>query len=122
MGKVSKKAMTKSMAIILVVSLCLTLLPSISSQAEASDHTQAEAVSWASSQIGKSIGSGQCTALLVQYYRWLGEEGAKNNASDYPNQCPSDWEKIPYGNGFHAQPGDVAVWSHTSVVARSGLI
>lgn len=103
------------MKIIGVIAAALTVMLlglANTSQAYAA-HTRNEAVSWASSQIGKGLDydgvyGNQCVDLIKYYYAYFGVAGyATGNANAYiTNSLPAGWTRV-YGN---YQPGDIAVW------------
>ena len=122
--------------LLLVLCMVLSLMPVFSVPAEAvTDKTQAEAVSWAESQIGNSLDydgayGAQCVDLIFYYYRFLGKTVVGGNGCDYAyNSLPSGWSRIPYSSGVTPQPGDIAVWTvsdsgnsagHVAIVTSSG--
>lgn len=96
-------------------------------------HSQAEAVNWATAQIGKGLDydkvyGNQCVDLIKYYYDYLGcANYAMGNANAYiSNTLPSGWQRV-YGN---YQPGDIAVWKvnhscstcNTSSLGHVGII
>ena len=81
--------------------------------------TRDQAVAWAEAQIGKSLDYDgkpiddpiQCVDLIYYYYQALGATVLGGNAIDYAsNALPSGWQRITFGDGVTAQPGDIAVW------------
>ncbi len=84
----------------------------------ATTRTQAEAVAWINSAVGKKFdwdnADGlQCVDLIRYYYAYLGADSPGGNASTYASndfKLPSGWQRIQYKSGFVAQPGDIAVW------------
>lgn len=102
---------------VLIVAGMVTVMP-ITSFA-ATDKTQAEAVEWAKSQIGKGLDYDgyygvQCVDFIAYYYKALGTTTPGGNGCDYAyNRLPAGWQRITYYNGFTAQPGDIAVWTYT---------
>ena len=74
-------------------------------------HTQAEAVAWANSQIGKGLNydgvyGNQCVDLIAYYYQYLGASTPGGNAEAYRyNALPSGWTRVG-----SPQAGDIAVW------------
>lgn len=81
-------------------------------------HTQAEAVSWAKSQVGNSLDydnqyGAQCVDFIAFYYQYLGTTTPGGNACKYAtNALPEGWCRYNYYNGFIPQPGDIAVWTY----------
>lgn len=99
----------------------------------AASHSQAEAVNWASAQIGKGLDydgqyGNQCVDLIKYYYAYFGyADYARGNANAYAtNALPAGWQRV-YGN---YQPGDIAVWKvnhscstcNTSSLGHVGII
>ena len=103
-------------ALLVVIMLVSAFVPEMTRQegsAKAAGHTQAEAVSWASAQIGKGLDydgvyGNQCVDLIKYYYAYFGvADYARGNANAYiTNALPAGWTRV-YGN---YQPGDIAVW------------
>lgn len=113
--------------------VCLAVLLLPASVKASANHTQSEAVSWASAQIGKGLDydkqyGNQCVDLIKYYYEYLGHAGyAMGNANAYAaNTLPPGWQRV-YGN---YQPGDIAVWKvnhscstcSTSALGHVGII
>lgn len=116
-----EKEMKKVISLVLVFAIVLTLMAGMGISSDAATaHNQTEAVSWANSQVGKSLDydgvyGAQCVDLIKYYYKYLGLNPVTGNGSDYAsNSLPSGWSRIKYYSGFVAQPGDVAVWSYLS--------
>jgi hypothetical protein len=111
MAKTKRISTRVWMAAIAAVLAALLLLPAVTAEA-ASSKSQQEAVNWAKSQIGGTIG--QCVSLIKDYYSFL-EAGQKTgNAVDYWDDAhiPSTGgSRIAYTSGFVAQPGDIVVWN-----------
>ena len=113
--------MKKVVSLLLVFAMVFSLVAGMGITSDAyTAHTQSEAVSWANSQVGKSLDydgvyGAQCVDLIKYYYKYLGVSPVTGNGSDYAsNSLPSGWSRIKYYSGFVAQPGDVAVWSYLS--------
>ena len=113
--------MKKTVSLLLVLAIVFSLMAGMGITSDAATaHSQAEAVSWANSQVGKSLDydgvyGAQCVDLIKYYYKYLGVNPVTGNGSDYSsNSLPSGWSRIKYYSGFVAQPGDVAVWSYLS--------
>ena len=91
------------------------------------DHTVAQAVAWANSQVGQTLVypnnvlGDPCFDLICCYYQELGQEIPWENPdpnADGPDFCPSEWQYAEY-----PQPGDVAVWlsgdnGHAAIVTE----
>ncbi|WP_392886520.1 lectin-like protein [Eubacterium limosum] len=75
----------------------------------ATTKSQDEAITWANSQVGKTIGSGECVAFIQSYYEYLGAGRSNGNARDYVwNTLPNGWTRI---QGAAPQSGDVLVYT-----------
>ena len=94
-------------------------------------HTQAQAVSWASSQIGQSIENNdssnlyQCVDFIQKYYIYLGQTPIYGSACDYINggiPSGSGWTRVNYTSGITFNPGDIAVWKTYLSVSDSSTI
>jgi len=73
--------------------------------------SQSDAKTWATSQIDKSIGGGECVDLIKAYYAYLGQATPFGNAYEYfTNKLPSGWQTYPKTSDFIPQPGDIGVW------------
>ena len=99
-----------------VLCLCLTaaLLPAVTLPARASTngHSQADAVAWTKSQIGKYLDYDkkygcQCWDLAKYYYVYLGSgKYCVGNATNFvSNQLPPGWTRDK-----NPRPGDLCVW------------
>lgn len=101
------------MVIILVFVLNFIPIPKFNNviHVKATSHTQAEAVAWANSQIGKGLDydgvyGNQCVDLIAYYYKYLGASTPGGNAEAYRyNTLPSGWTRVS-----SPQTGDIAVW------------
>lgn len=105
----------RAISLLVCLSLVLALAPALSQPAAASTngHTQAEAVAWVKSQIGKYLDydgayGAQCVDLIKYYYAYLGNgKYGTGNATNYQsNALPSGWKRVK----SDPQPGDVIVW------------
>lgn len=72
--------------------------------------TADEALSWVQSQANHTVGSGQCVALIQEYYRQLGFYGVSGNGCDYATN------EIPAGLGWREkngvpQKGDILIYT-----------
>lgn len=83
--------------------------------ARAAVPTQAEALAWIRSQVGKGLDmdgayGNQCVDLILAYYDFLGVPRSSGNAVDYT------WNTLPNGflrlQGAAPQPGDILVYSN----------
>lgn len=69
----------------------------------------AAALGWCQGKVGKTVGSGQCVALINAYYQQLGVSAVSGNAKDYAtNALPSGWTRV---KGGVPQPGDILVYT-----------
>ena len=118
----------KKRSICILVTVCLLVAFTSASfvTAATNGHSQTEAVTWATSQIGKGleydgIYEYQCVDLIKYYYDYLGNASfATGNANVYAtNPLPSGWTRV-YSN---FQPGDVAVWKtdYTEYTPNGGV-
>lgn len=74
--------------------------------------TRDEALKYANSKVGTSVGNGQCVAFAKDYYSSLFGENVRGNGSDYINNVPDGFTQYRYGKkGFDPQPGDIVSWS-----------
>ncbi len=107
----------QSTAIVLTLVMLLGFVVCESSIVSATaSHTQAEAVAWAESQVGKSLDydgeyGAQCVDLIAYYYQYLGTTTPGGNAYQYcTNSLPTGWKRITNYNGYTPNPGDICVW------------
>ena len=57
----------KVLAILLSICMLISVTTSVSFNAFATSKTADEAISWVKGQLGKTVGSGQCVALINSY-------------------------------------------------------
>ena len=58
---------------------------------------------------GQPVGSGECVALIVAYYSYLGQTSPGGNGADYSwNQLPAGWQRL---QNAQPQKGDILVYS-----------
>lgn len=75
----------------------------------AANRTQAEAIDWVKSQVGKSVNGTQCVDLIKAYYSYLGVDPVAGNGANYANnKLPNGWTRI---RGAVPQTGDVLVYT-----------
>lgn len=105
----------KLLSVLLCVCMAMGLLPTT---ALATSKTADDAIAWARSQVGHSVGyddgSGyyQCVEFIQAYYQWLGAGTPSGNGADYAtNALPSGWTRTP---GGIPQKGDILVYSRYS--------
>ena len=98
-------------SILLLCCMVLTLLPT-AAFASTNGKTADDAINWVRSLNGQTVGSGECVALIVAYYSYLGQTSPGGNGVDYwYNDLPAGWTRIP-----NAQPqkGDILVYGSSS--------
>ena len=91
--------------------LIVGLLPT-AAFASTNGKTADDAINWVRSLNGQTVGSGECVALIVAYYSYLGQTSPGGNGVDYwYNDLPAGWTRIP-----NAQPqkGDILVYGSSS--------
>ena len=96
------------LCLILAVIMVACLLPT-AAFASTNGKTADDAINWVRSLEGQPVGSGECVALIVAYYSYLGQTSPGGNGADYSwNQLPAGWKRLP-----NAQPqkGDILVYS-----------
>ncbi len=77
--------------------------------ATVTDHTVDEAINWCYAQVGNTVGSGECVALVKAYYEYLGVPAVWGNGVDYAsNPLPNGWTRV---QGGHPQRGDILIYS-----------
>ena len=73
--------------------------------------TRAQAISWVQGLNGQKVGSGQCVALIKEYYSYLGYTSPGGNACDYAtNQIPSGSGWVREKGGV-PNPGDILIYT-----------
>ena len=96
------------LCLILAVIMVACLLPT-AAFASTNGKTADDAINWVRSLNGQTVGSGECVALIKDYYSYLGQTSPGGNGADYSwNQLPAGWTRIQ-----NAQPlkGDILVYS-----------
>ena len=99
------------LSLVLAVILIVGLLPT-AAFASTNGKTADDAINWVRSLNGQTVGSGECVALIVAYYSYLGQMSPGGNGVDYwYNDLPAGWTRIP-----NAQPqkGDILVYGSSS--------
>ena len=95
------------LCLILAVIMVACLLPT-AAFASTNGKTADDAINWVKSQSGRTVGSGECVALIYAYYSYLGQTSPGGDGKDYwTNALPAGWTRIP-----NAQPqkGDILVY------------
>ncbi len=71
--------------------------------------TADDAINWVRSLNGQTVGSGECVALIKDYYSYLGQTSPGGNGADYSwNQLPAGWQRL---QNAQPQKGDILVYS-----------
>ena len=96
------------LCLILAVIMVACLLPT-AAFASTNGKTADDAINWVRSLNGQTVGSGECVALIVAYYSYLGQTSPGGNGADYSwNQLPAGWTRI---QNAQPQKGDILVYS-----------
>lgn len=94
--------------LILAVIMVACLLPT-AAFASTNGKTADDAINWVRSLNGQTVGSGECVALIKDYYSYLGQTSPGGNGADYSwNQLPAGWTRI---QNAQPQKGDILVYS-----------
>lgn len=89
--------------------LLMVMVPCVKGNAAA---TPDQAIAYVQSLQGQKVGSGQCVALIQQYYTYLGVPMSYGNGADYAtNTLPAGWSRV---RGGTPQKGDILVYSGNS--------
>lgn len=105
-----KKAVSIILCVILVVSIASV---SFTADAVVAKRSNAEAMAWVKSQVGKSLDydgeyGAQCVDFIAFYYKYLGTITPGGNGADYSwNKLPSGWKRI---KGAQPKVGDILVY------------
>ncbi len=72
--------------------------------------TADDAINWVRSLNGQTVGSGECVALIVAYYSYLGQTSPGGNGADYSwkEPLPAGWQRL---KNVQPQKGDILVYS-----------
>mgnify|MGYP001635180220 CR=1 FL=1 len=98
------------LCLILAVIMVACLLPT-AAFASTNGKTADDAINWVRSLEGQPVGSGECVALIVAYYSYLGQTSPGGNGADYSwNQLPAGWQRL---QNAQPQKGDILVYSGT---------
>ena len=96
------------LCLILAVIMVACLLPT-AAFASTNGKTADDAINWVRSLNGQTVGSGECVALIVAYYSYLGQTSPGGNGKDYSwNQLPAGWQRL---QNAQPQKGDILVYS-----------
>ena len=96
------------LCLILAVIMVAYLLPT-AAFASTNGKTADDAINWVKSLEGQPVGSGECVALIVAYYSYLGQTSPGGNGADYSwNQLPAGWQRL---QNAQPQKGDILVYS-----------
>ena len=96
------------LCLILAVIMVACLLPT-AAFASTNGKTADDAINWVKSLQGQTVGSGECVALIVAYYSYLGQKSPGGNGADYSwNQLPAGWQRL---QNAQPQKGDILVYS-----------
>ena len=95
------------LCLILAVIMVASLLPT-AAFASTNGKTADDAINWVRSLNGQPVGSGECVALIVAYYSYLGQTSPGGNGADYSwNQLPAGWQRL---QNAQPQKGDILVY------------
>ena len=96
------------LCLILAVIMVACLLPT-AAFASTNGKTADDAINWVRSLEGQPVGSGECVALIKDYYSYLGQTSPGGNGADYSwNQLPAGWQRL---QNAQPQKGDILVYS-----------
>lgn len=97
------------LSLVLAVILIVGLLPT-AAFASTNGKTADDAINWVRSLNGQTVGSGECVALIVAYYSYLGQTSPGGNGADYSwkEPLPAGWQRL---KNVQPQKGDILVYS-----------
>ena len=97
------------LCLILAVIMVACLLPT-AAFASTNGKTADDAINWVKSLEGQPVGSGECVALIVAYYSYLGQTSPGGNGADYSwkEPLPAGWKRL---QNAQPQKGDILVYS-----------
>ena len=97
------------LCLILAVIMVACLLPT-AAFASTNGKTADDAINWVRSLEGQPVGSGECVALIVAYYSYLGQTSPGGNGADYAwkEPLPAGWQRL---QNAQPQKGDILVYS-----------
>ena len=101
--------MYRVLSLVLAVILIVGLLPT-AAFAATNGKTADDAINWVRSLNGQTVGSGECVALIVAYYSYLGQTSPGGNGADYSwkEPLPAGWQRL---KNVQPQKGDILVYS-----------
>ena len=97
------------LCLILAVIMVACLLPT-AAFASTNGKTADDAINWVRSLNGQTVGSGECVALIVAYYSYLGQTSPGGNGADYSwkEPLPAGWQRL---KNVQPQKGDILVYT-----------
>ena len=97
------------LCLILAVIMVACLLPT-AAFASTNGKTADDAINWVKSLEGQPVGNGECVALIVAYYSYLGQTSPGGNGADYSwkEPLPAGWQRL---QNAQPQKGDILVYS-----------
>ena len=97
------------LSLVLAVILIVGLLPT-AAFAATNGKTADDAINWVRSLNGQPVGNGECVALIVAYYSYLGQTSLGGNGADYSwkEPLPAGWQRL---KNVQPQKGDILVYS-----------
>ena len=97
------------LCLILAVIMVACLLPT-AAFASTNGKTADDAINWVRSLNGQTVGSGECVALIVAYYSYLGQTSPGGNGADYSwkEPLPAGWQRL---QNAQPQKGDILVYT-----------
>ncbi len=97
------------LSLVLAMIVIVGLLPT-AAFAATNGKTADDAINWVKSVEGQTVGSGECVALIVAYYSYLGQTSPGGNGADYSwkEPLPAGWQRL---QNVQPQKGDILVYS-----------
>ena len=97
------------LCLILAVIMVACLLPT-AAFASTNGKTADDAINWVKGLQGQTVGSGECVALIVDYYSYLGQTSPGGDGADYAwkEPLPAGWQRL---QNAQPQKGDILVYS-----------
>lgn len=99
----------RAISLVLAVILIVCLLPT-AAFAATNGKTADDAINWVRSLNGQTVGSGECVALIVAYYSYLGQTSPGGDGKDYAwkEPLPAGWQRL---QNVQPQKGDILVYT-----------